>query len=200
VAPRLLDLLKDADDAAPPEFIEQRRQRAAFAAEFEATSRDIQKLFCDLLVFEGFTKPLGYESNRQVTEGGIVAQVRAWADAADLSVALGAEVYLPREPGPVVVRDVRAGVQRTSTKQSAELPIDIHESPEGAALHRDEVYAAFTSLIAEVSLATEAARAREIKLPLEQPPNAYWDAIDALEGRVTALEAGVIKPGKKKTS
>lgn len=41
VAPRMLDLLKDADDAAPAEFLEQRRRRAAFAAEFEATSRDM---------------------------------------------------------------------------------------------------------------------------------------------------------------
>lgn len=155
-------------------------------------------MFCDLLIFDGFTKPLGYDSNRQETDGGIVAQVRAWADAADMSVALGAELYLPRESGPVVIRSVRAGVQRTSTKRSAELPLDIHESPEGPALHRDEVYAAFTSLMAEVSLAAEAVRAREIGLPFESPPqDAHWDAIEALEGRVTALEAGAAKPGKK---
>jgi predicted RNase H-like HicB family nuclease len=192
-APRLLELLAQADASAPAAFLEERRKNAAVAAEFTNASRDIQKLFCDLLRLEGFGKALSYDSDRVENESGTTAQIRAWAEAPDLDLALAAEIYLPRDSGPLVVRNVRAGIKRKSLNRTAEVPIAIHESAGGAALYTNEVYEAFTKLVTQVSLAAEASREPD---PPPEPTQTIWGAIDDLYDRVESLESGTALPSK----
>lgn len=192
-APRLLELLAQADASAPATFLEERRKAAAVVEDFTAASRDVQKLFCDLLRLDGFAKALSYDTNRVEDESGTTAQIRAWAEAPDLDLAIGAEIYLPREDGPLVVRDVRAALKRKSLNRTAEVPIAIHESAGGAALYTNEVYEAFTKLVAQVSLAAEASREPD---PPPAPTQTTWEAIDDLYDRVESLESGTAPSSK----
>jgi hypothetical protein len=192
-APRLLELLAQADASAPAAFLEERRKNAAVVAEFTNASRDIQKLFCDLLRFEGFRKALSYDSDRVETESGTTAQIRAWTEAPDLDLALGAEIYLPRDSGPLVVRNVRAAIKRKSLNRTAEVPIAIVDSPDGAAIYTNEVFEAFTNLVEQVSLAAEASREPD---PPPAPAHTIWQAIDDLYDRIESLESGTALPSK----
>lgn len=185
-APRLLELLAKADASAPAPFLEERRKKAAAAADFAAASRQVQALFCDLLRLDGFGKALSYDSDRVEDELGTTAQIRAWAEAPDLDIALGAQITLPHDAGLLVVKNVRAGLKRKSLNRAAEVSIEVHESPDGAALYTNEVYAAFTSLVDQVSLAAEAAREPD---PPPEPTHTTWEAINDLYDRVEALES-----------
>ncbi len=192
-APRLLELLAQADASAPAAFLEERRKSAAVVADFTAASREVQKLFCDLLRLEGFAKALSYDSDRVEDDNGTTAQVRAWAEAPDLDLALGAEIYLPRDTGPLAVRSVRAALKRKSLNRTAEVPIAIHGSTGGAALYTNEVYEAFAKLVSQVSLAAEASREPD---PPPEPTHTIWEAIDDLYDRVESLESGTAPSSK----